>query len=234
MAGRTRGALRTGSMTSDDRRASVPRAVQAVDGAIAGAATGAVALFVFGPFRTVVGQTAISIRWTHLVFAAVALAVVRHAARPSPPSTTTWRLWLAPLTLRPALADSLLAFWSTRPLALLIGFLAVATIGLVDGAPASSVRTILRELPSRFDANWYAGIAAEGYEWQGRFDRQQNFAFFPAFPIAMKAVGMVTGAYANGISRDRRITRFTWAGLLIALVSFVAAAWYLSSIARDF
>lgn len=220
-------------MTSDERP-SVPPAVKVLDGVVAGACAVAVALFGFGPFRTVAGETAISIRWTHLIFVAAALAIVRHAARPSPNIVATWRSWCSALSARPALADALLAFSLTRPIVLLIGFLAVATFGLVAGAPASSPRTILRELPSRFDANWYAGIAAEGYEWQGRLDRQQNFAFFPAFPVTMKAVGVVTGAYADGISRDRRITRFTWAGLLVALFSFVAAAWYFSSIARDF
>jgi hypothetical protein len=208
--------------------------MRVIDGVIAGAVIVALGLFVFGPFRTVAGEAAISIRWTHLLFSAVALAMIRHAARPVPSSVTTWRSWGTAVSARPSLADALLAFWTTRPIVLLIGFLAVATFGPVAGAPPSSQRTILRDLPSRFDANWYAGIAAEGYEWQGRFDRQQNFAFFPAFPLAMKAGGVVTGAYADGISRDRRITRFTWAGLLVALLSFVAAAWYLSSIARDF
>jgi hypothetical protein len=219
---------------SPDARPTVPVAAIVLDGAIAAAALVALGLFVFGPFRTVAGDTAISIRWTHVLFAAVALAAVRYAAQPSPGTFKAWQAWRSAIGARPALSDALLAFFLTRPVVLLIGFLAVATFGLVEGAPPSSPRTILRELPARFDANWYAGIAAEGYEWQGRFDRQQNFAFFPALPVTMKAVGFVTGAYAEGISRDRRIARFTWAGLLVALVAFVGAAWYLSSIARDF
>ena len=146
-------------MTSDER-SSVPPAVKVLDGVVAGACAAAVALFVFGPFRTVAGETAISVRWTHLLFGAVALAIVRHAARPSPNIIATWRSWCSALSARPALADALLAFSLTRPIVLLIGFLAVAKFGLVAGAPASSPRTILRELPSRFDANWYAGIAA--------------------------------------------------------------------------
>jgi hypothetical protein len=214
--------------------AAISLAAIILDGAIAVASLVALGLFVFGPFRAVAGETALSIRWTHLLFAAIALALVRHAAQPSPGSFATWRAWGSTIGSKPALADALLAFFLTRPVVLLVGFLAVATFGLVEGAPASSPRTILRELPARFDANWYAGIAAEGYEWQGRFDRQQNFAFFPALPMAMKAVGLATGAYADGISRDRRITRFTWAGLLVALSTFLGAAWYLSSIARDF
>ena len=54
-------------MTSDERP-SVPPAVKVLDGVVAGACAAAVALFVFGPFRTVAGETAISIRWTHLLF----------------------------------------------------------------------------------------------------------------------------------------------------------------------
>jgi mannosyltransferase PIG-V len=208
----------------------VPAYVKVMDALIVSASIAACALLVFGPFRT----PSMTVRWTHVVFAALALALVRHVAVPSPALPSTIQGWSSAIAARPALADALLAFALTRPAVLLIGFLAGATIGLVPGAPSSGPRTLLRDLPARFDASWYAGIAADGYEWQGRFDRQQNFAFFPAFPLTMTAAGVLTGAYAGGISQERRISRFAWAGLIVALLSFVGAAVYLSGVAREF
>ena len=87
-------------------------------------------------------------------------------------------------------------------------------------------------LPARWDAQWYAGIAAYGYEWRSSFDLQQNLAFFPAYPLLMRAAGAVTGAFRTGVPPDRRMARLTWCGLVISLAAFLWAAWYFASIAR--
>jgi hypothetical protein len=220
-------------MTERSPAASATIGVQLFDAAIAIAAASACALLLFGPFRLVVGDTPVSVRSTHLLFAAVALLLVRRAALPSTPISRSLRTWSAAVTDRPALSDALVAFALTRPAVLIIGFFAVVTVGLVPGMGPSSSRTVLRDLPARFDANWYASIAAEGYEWQHRYDRQQNFAFFPALPLTMRAAGVLTGAYAADIPRDRRIARFAWAGLIVALLAFIGACAYLSLIARE-
>jgi hypothetical protein len=192
-------------------------------------------LLVAGPYRGVWGETGVSVRWTHVLFVAVALAVVRHVAVPRPALTATLAGWLDRIRSRPALADAAVAFWFTRPVVVLVGFLAVAAIGVPPAAQSvTSTRHILRDLPARYDANWYAGIAADGYDWQHRFDRQQNLAFFPAYPMLMRAAGVLTGAFRSGMDRERRITRFVWAGLLVSLAAFFWAGWYFARIARDF
>ena len=76
----------------------------------------------------------------------------------------------------------------TRLAVLVVGYFAVLTIGSDPtkiGFQLSPDPVV--DLPGRFDAGWYGGIALEGYSFQGRFDRQQNVAFFPAFPLLMRA-----------------------------------------------
>jgi len=191
-------------------------------------------LLLAGAYRQVIGGAAVTVRWSQLLIAAVAIATIRHAVLPRPSlldSVEDWRVWLA---RRPALSDALLAFIATRPVVLLIGLLAVAAVGLPPGADEPEVgRMTVPGLASRFDANWYAGIAADGYDWQGRFDRQQNLAFFPAFPLLIRAAGIVTGALDPRLSAEWRLRRLTTCGLMISLAAFLWAAWYFASLAVD-
>ena len=87
-------------------------------------------------------------------------------------------------------------------------------------------------LPARFDAGWYATIAIDGYQWDGRFTRQANIAFFPALPALMQPVGQIIGSRAPGLSRERRMLRALWAGVFISLASFFVALIYLSRLSR--
>jgi len=194
----------------------------------------ALGLFVSGGFREVVGGTPVSITWLHAAFGAAAVAAVRHAAMPRPSLPHTIhdaRQWL---NARPALFDATLVFWMTRPAVLLIGLLSVATFGFPDTVPELSAgREPARALPARWDAQWYAGIAAYGYEWQYRFDRQQNLAFFPAYPILIRTAGLATGAFRAGLPADRQIARLTWCGLAISLAACFWAFWYFARLARE-
>jgi hypothetical protein len=210
------------------------RAVWLCDVVAIGLAAAALVLLFAGPYRAVIADLALTVRWSHAAFAAAALTVIRHVARPSPSLLNTLKSWAAAVARRPALADAAVAFWVTRPAVLMIGLLAVSTIGLAPAAETEAPgRHALRELPARFDANWYAGIALDGYDWQHRFDRQQNLAFFPAFPMLMRAAGIVTGAFRNGLSNDKRITHLVWLGLLLSLLAFFGAAWYFARLAGE-
>ncbi len=76
-----------------------------------------------------------------------------------------------------------------------VGYLAVVTIGFAPSATGLELSADpLLNLPARFDAGWYGGIALDGYCFEGRFDKQQNVAFFPALPLLMRAVGYPLGA----------------------------------------
>ena len=46
----------------------------------------------------------------------------------------------------------------------------------------------------RWDAGWYIGIAESGYSYWGNLSRQSNVAFFPAYPLAMRATAALLGA----------------------------------------
>jgi hypothetical protein len=192
----------------------------------------AAALALFGAYRDFALGVIVDVRWTHAAFAALALTLVRHTLVPSPSLLALVRSSWAALASRPALRDAMLAFWLTRPTVLLVGLLAVTAIGAAPSATASLGRDAVATLPARFDSGWYAGIAHEGYEWQHRFDRQQNLAFFPAYPLLMRAAGAVIGDRESP-ARDDHILRYTWAGLFISLAAFFWGAWYLSRIARE-
>jgi hypothetical protein len=194
----------------------------------------AAVLALTGGFRIVLAGAPFTLKWMHTGFAALSIGVLRHLAVPKPSLIESIRQWQRFIASRPALADALLTFLLTRPAVLLVGFLAVATVGFPQAAPESAAgRQMLTALPSRFDANWYAGIAAEGYEWQRQFDTQQNLAFFPAYPALIRVVGMLTGAFQDGMPRERLIVRLTWCGLAVSLAAFLWAAWYYARLARE-
>jgi hypothetical protein len=195
---------------------------------------GTIWLLIGGAYRGVWSGVTLSVGWEHALFGALAIAAVRHVAAPAPSIVTSLRDWWSYAGARSALTDALLAFWTTRPVVLLIGFFAVVTIGVSPEASTPIVpREALATLPARFDAGWYAGIAADGYEWQHRFDRQQNLAFFPAYPVLMRTVAAATGALRTGIPPERRILRLVWIGVAISLAAFFWAAWYFSRIAHE-
>ena len=210
------------------------RVATALDVAVVVAGTVALAVLLLGPWRAVMAGTPVTVRWTHALFVALALLAIRHAAVPAPPLRVTIPDWFRWIGRRPAFADALRAFTLTRPAVLAVGFGAVITFGVLPSSDQPpNPRYALRDLPARFDANWYAGIALEGYHWQHSFERQQNIAFFPAYPMLMRAAGRFTGAFDERLSRDRQIVRLTWAGLLVSLVAFLFAAWYFATLARE-
>ena len=211
---------------------SVRIPVRALDALTILCAAVAVGLAMFGAIREYIMGVVVSIHWTHAMFAALALALVRHALVPSPSILVAVRSRVGALAGRPALRDAMLAFWLTRPAVLLVGLLAATAVGAPPKSQDSIGRDPLATLPARFDSGWYAGIAHEGYEWQHRFDRQQNLAFFPAYPLLMRGVGAMIPDDGTP-TRDEHVLRYTWAGLFISLASFFWGVWYLSRIARE-
>ena len=147
------------------------RLTAAADAAVIGALILAVQL---GPVPLRVHDTG------RLLFIAAALAAIRHAANPADPLHRRIARGVRARREGTALAIAPAAL-GTRAAVLFVGYMAVNTIGL---APTSVGFTLssqpLLNLPARFDAGWYAGIALDGYSFEGRWDKQQNIAFFPA------------------------------------------------------
>jgi hypothetical protein len=204
------------------------RRLSAVADAVAvGALILATFVALFGGFALQLGPVPLSVHGAgRLLFIAAAAIAIRHAANPDDP---LHRRVIRGFRERregtaSAIAPTAIA---TRVAVLAVGYMAVNTIGL---APTSVGFTLsskpLLNLPARFDAGWYGGIALDGYSFQGRWDRQQNIAFFPAFPMLTRLAGYPLGAFAPRVPRDTRIARLLWAGVLISIVAFGWAAVY--------
>src|SRR5262249_7441253 len=108
-----------------------------------------------------------------------------------------------------ALRRAVMVCMTTRLLVFLVGYLAVATVGYVpEKAPAdlddlgpTPVRHFdseLLNLPYRWDAGWYVGIAMKGYEYDAGYGplRMQRIVFFPAFPMAIRLLARPFGRHA--------------------------------------
>jgi hypothetical protein len=160
---------------------------------------------------------------------ALVLLVVRHLRYPSPSlvsriTSAAARAWNDKWARR-AVAFAL----ATRILVLAVGYL-----GAILGGQARSPdnfrpsHNVLLNLPARFDAGWYLGIARYGYEWWPELPHsQQNVVFFPGFPVAMRVAGDLVTLPAR-ILRDPTLfgngnTRVTWGGALVAVGTFTLA-----------
>jgi hypothetical protein len=201
----------------------------------AAVAFGLLGLFVllFGAFSVSLGSWAI--RFTgadRLLFVAAAIAAVRHAAYPADPLHRRLLRFARVFEDSPgAVARTAIA---SRIAVLIVGYFAVLTIGIAAETSGFTVSADpVLNLPARFDAGWYGTIALEGYSFQGRFDRQQNVAFFPAFPLLQRLAGYPFGAFAANVSDERRLARVLWAGVAISIVAFAWAAVYFWRLARD-
>jgi hypothetical protein len=204
----------------------------AADWATLVSALAAAVLLLTGDARQVVAGVPITLGWLHAAFAAIAVAAIRHAAVPVPSIGVRLRGLREWMRARPHLADALAVSALTRLAVLAVALLAVSSMGFPRGVNEPGTgRLALAALPSRYDANWYASIAADGYQWQGRFDRQQNLAFFPAYPMLMRGAGWIAGAFDSRLPRERQLRRLGWCGLTISLLAFVWAAWFLSKLA---
>lgn len=162
-----------------------------------------------------------------LFYAAGAVLLVRHLARPAPSTFARLRQRWRRTGDSPVWGPVWRAFLATRLTVLVVGFFAVATIGVAPHPGFQVSGDILTNLPARFDAGWYGGIARNGYDWEGTFDRQSSIAFFPALPMLMRVVGIPLGSSDRERPVEIRLARILWGGVLISLTAFLFALWYL-------
>ena len=167
-----------------------------------------------------------------VIYAAGCVQIIRYLMWPRPSVISRLGEVHAAVLERPHLAAALRAFLITRPAVFIVALAAVITIGLSTPGFVLS-REPLDNLPARFDAGWYGGIALDGYTWDHTFQRQRNIAFFPALPLLMRPVGAVLGMYDEGPSRERRMLRGLWAGVVISLGAFLWALYYTSRLAAE-
>ena len=181
---------------------------------------------VFGGFRVTAAGVRISVtEWWRpalwaLVIAGVRYAIVRRDPLPRRLATALRAWWRHDDTrvVTPV-------FLASRLGVLVVGFLAVILIGMPPEA-ASRWRIYsneLLDLPGRWDAGWYHGIAAEGYAYDPQLGPgfQQNIAFFPAFPMAMRVLSPLFGRHVM------------WTGVFISMTAFFGALVYFLRLARS-
>jgi len=211
-----------------------PAWARALDAAIVAAAVLFLFVLFFGGFSAYLGPLRLRIHTpSRLLFIVAALIAIRHVAHPGDPLHR--RLARGLRAREEGTAASVVpAALLSRLSVLLVGYFAVITIGVPQSLEGFRVSgNAVENLPARFDAGWYGGIALDGYYFEGRWDKQQNVAFFPAFPMLERVVGYPLGAFAPGVTRETRMARLLWAGVLISLVAFAWGALYLWRLARD-
>jgi hypothetical protein len=124
-----------------------------------------------------------------------------------------------------AVRDALKITLLTRGALFLIGFLAVASF---DHAPGMAVdrNHELGLLADRWDASWYLGIASGGYRWNPE-ERNPRVAFFPGYPLTVRAVGRVLRL------PDEEVP-WLWTGVALSVVYFLLALIWLQRLAIDY
>jgi len=168
-----------------------------------------------------------------LLFVTAALLAIRHAAHPATPLHARILDWLRHRGERPAGNAAALAL-SSRIAVLFLAYMAVVTIGVDQTSKGFELSgDKLFNLPARFDAGWYGGIALDGYSFSGDFSRQQNVAFFPAYPMLLRVAGYPIGAFGRSIPKERRMLRLFWGGVILSIVAFAWAGAYVWRLARD-
>ena len=152
---------------------------------------------------------------------ALAVRLGRAAAQWRPPSPgTAWKRVIG-LARSPDLRAVFVPFLASRSAVLLVGALAVATIGFPpDRERPRLVENSFLNLMARWDAEWYLSIAREGYQWDDDLRHKARMAFLPAFPMTSRTVGWVTGSAASGAA-------------FVVFGAFLGALVYLFRLARE-
>jgi hypothetical protein len=225
----------------------VPGWVTLLDALTLAALAVLVSQIAFGGFRLRVGDARLTAESVPRVVVLLALlAGLRHWRwrRPTLPARVASCVrgaWASPVR-----QVVLPAFLWSRLTVLAVGFLGVVLIGYPDPAPPFRIsRNELVNLPLRWDAGWYLGIALDGYHYRRNAPptQQQNIAFFPAYPMSVRVVAAWLGARSLRPGEAVDGNRVEWqyalhrrvvlAGMLVSLGAFAWALVYLFRLARE-
>jgi mannosyltransferase PIG-V len=211
---------------SGETVSTLPLWLVIVDGAVLAILLLAAAVAVGGGFRLMIGVIRLSVTSAiPLIGIATLLAAARHYLRAQPTLLTRCRAGIRAVWSAEGVAEVLPCFLATRAAILVVGMLAVFTIGFPAGAPPFKIAdSELLNLPARWDGGWYLEIAITGYDWNARRPQgQQNIAFFPALPLLTRVGGRALGGSTPA---------FAAAGVLVSHVAFLLALLYLFRLAR--
>jgi len=237
-------------VTSDrqqgDPAAGLPPWARVADGLTVITSALLASVVLFGPVRLHVGEVRLSVGSLPRVgFWLVAIVAVRHLLAPGRPLPARLYHGVGRLRASVSARSVLVLALTSRLTVLLVGFLAVVTVGYPAGEPPIRVSANeLWNLPLRWDAGWYLGIAAHGYRWTGTTADPQNIAFFPAYPLLVRAGGALVGGRRDPLDLrsdeaaqrwrlERFNLRFLLAGQVISLAAFAWALGYVFRLARE-
>jgi hypothetical protein len=202
----------------------LPLWARALDAVAVMVALLALAVAATGGFR-IFGALISVTDWWRPALLAVIVAIARHAVIRRDPLPRRIAAGIMSWWRHPDARAVLPMHLGSRLGVLGVGFLGVLLIGF---PPESSNRwhiyqNDLLDLPARWDAGWYLTIANVGYSYEADPDAvyQQNIAFFPAYPMAIRLVAPFFGRHT------------LWVGVLVSLVAFYLALVYLLRLARS-
>ena len=203
----------------------VPKWAAVADAVAIIMALAALSVLIFGKFRLATFAGPLSVTdWTRPALWSLAAVIVRHVFVRQHPlpyrAAHAIRAWWTNADTRLVLP----VYFATRGGVFVAGFFAVILFGFPPEANSRFrvYENAFLDLPARWDAGWYLGIARDGYRFDAAAppERQQNIAFFPAMPILMRFVAPLLGHQT------------LWAGVVLSLIAFFVALRYLLWLAR--
>lgn len=210
---------------ADVVKAPCPWWVQALDLiTVASVLAAGILLFRTGP-RFSIGPLFISFRSPLRALAlAAAAALLRHGLVRRPPLHERLRTLAAGVAHSASLRAVAVPFVSSRAAVLVAAYLALLMVGnatdVTGRTRPSFSRNEFLNLVTKWDGEWYYNIASDGYRWDDVLPHRGRFAFFPAFPLAVRAAGWVVDNVIVG-------------GLIVSLGAFLWALTYLFRLARE-
>jgi len=206
----------------------LPRWARAADYAALLLVLIAIVIAFTGGFHTHVGRTSVSLSspLRVLLWAAIVIAA-RHAAVRRPTMAVHLGAGAAAALRSTPVRTATLVTIVTRPTVFVVGYLAVLTFGYAPNAqPFRFFTSEVMSLPLRWDTGWYLQIAREGYSVAADATAalQQNIVFFPAYPMLVRALGLIGG---------NSLASFIVAGTVASLCLFGWALTYLYWLARE-
>lgn len=196
-----------------------------------------------GGIRLRLGEFRVSISSAdRLLLGVVLLQVVRHWLQRRPSAWDTARQGLRRLLTSDEWRATMPAWLWTRVTVFLVAYLAVTLFGY--GAPPQwrvSANEFLN-LPARWDSGWYMGIAQQGYHWDRRIAGQQNVAFFPGYPLALRVLARAFGVRPVAMSETAvdfhsaaawEQTKLAWLGAGLSLGALLVGLLYLFRLTRE-
>jgi hypothetical protein len=161
--------------------------------------------------------------WPRLLLWTAVILIARHAIWRAPAWPLHVGAWIRAGVSAEAFRAAWPAFVLSRAAALVVGYLAVVTIGFNPPVPFRALSNRFLDLFARWDAGWYGGIATTGYEANYTFDPRHpsSIAFFPGLPILMRLVRHVLNV------------NLWMGGIIVVLVAFLCALINVYRLARE-